>query len=380
MITLKRFKVKGFKNFKDEIVFELANPGKYDFNNELIKNKIINKGIIYGKNGSGKSNLGEALFDIDNNLMALGKGLKFLSPFSGVYKNVFSNENPRFSYCFDLDGTEVEYSYTKINPQFVMEEELKINGEIVLSYSCEKPNNIFSKIPNTENLNFKNMTRGISPLLYIYRTVKFSETSPITKLFRFVEGMLWFRYLNKGNQFSGFPGQSEFIEKAIIEKNKVKDFQNFLENIADIHYELVAGETGQIDIVTGEKQKAIFAIYNGSPYLLSALLSTGTEALELFYYWQMSFNNIRFLFIDDFDAFYHYELSEKIITLLNKNSSFQSFVTTHCTSLMTNELSRPDCLFLMSENKIKPLCDCTDKELSKGYSLEKIYHNKGFDY
>lgn len=377
---LKKFTVKGFKNFKEQLVFDLGNPGKYDFNTDLIQNKTINKGIIYGKNGTGKSNLGEALFDIDNNLMALGKGFNFMSPFTGVYKNIYQEENPTFSYCFDFDGVLVEYTYTKGNPQFVLSEELKIDGKIVLSYSSDKLEKLFSIIPNTDNLNFKNMTRGISPLLYIYRTVKFNEKSPITKLFHFVEGMLWFRCLNKGNQFSGFPGQVEQIEKAIIEKEKVKDFQNFLSQMAGIEYELIPGETGQIDIATGERQKAIFAVYNGKAYLLSALLSTGTEALELFYYWKMSFKNVRFLFIDEFDAFYHYELSENIVSFLNKDTTFQSFVTTHCTSLMTNELSRPDCLFLMSGNQIKPLCDCTDKELREGHNLEKIYHNKGFDY
>lgn len=377
---LKKFTVKGFKNFNEQLVFDLGNPGKYDFNTDLIQNKTINKGIIYGKNGTGKSNLGEALFDIDNNLMALGKGFNFMSPFTGVYKNIYQEENPTFSYCFDFDGVLVEYTYTKGNPQFVLSEELKIDGKIVLSYSSDKLEKLFSIIPNTDNLNFKNMTRGISPLLYIYRTVKFNEKSPITKLFHFVEGMLWFRCLNKGNQFSGFPGQVEQIEKAIIEKEKVKDFQNFLSQMAGIEYELIPGETGQIDMATGERQKAIFAVYNGKAYLLSALLSTGTEALELFYYWKMSFKNVRFLFIDEFDAFYHYELSENIVSLLNKDTTFQSFVTTHCTSLMTNELSRPDCLFLMSGNQIKPLCDCTDKELREGHNLEKIYHNKGFDY
>lgn len=377
---LKRFSVKGFKNFKDELVFDLGNPGKYDFNSHLIQNKIVNKGIIYGKNGSGKSNLGEALFDIDNNLMSLGKGLNFLSPFNGVYRNIFSETYPIFSYCFLFGETEVEYTYRKANPQYVLSEELKINGKTVLSYDSNKPDELFSAIPNTENLNFKNMSKGISPLLYIYRTIKFDEKSPITELFEFVEGMLWFRCLNKGNQFKGFASQAEQIEKAIIEKGKVKDFQSFLETMADIHYDLVAGETGQIDMITGERQKALFVSLDEKTYLLSSLLSTGTEALELLFYWQMFFSNVRFLFIDEFDAFYHYELSEKIVLLLNKNTSFQSFVTTHCTSLMTNELSRPDCLFLMSENKIKPLCDCTNKELREGHNLEKIYHNKGFDY
>ena len=59
---LTRFAVKGFKNFGSEMVFDLGNPGKYDFNTNLIQNNTINKGIIYGKSGSGKSNFAEAIF------------------------------------------------------------------------------------------------------------------------------------------------------------------------------------------------------------------------------------------------------------------------------------------------------------------------------
>ena len=60
---LKRFEVENFKGFKDRLVFDLQ-AREYEFNKNLISNGIVNKGIIYGKNGIGKSNLGIALFDI----------------------------------------------------------------------------------------------------------------------------------------------------------------------------------------------------------------------------------------------------------------------------------------------------------------------------
>ena len=40
---------------------------------------------------------------------------------------------------------------------------------------------------------------------------------------------------------------------------------------------------------------------------------------------------------------------------------------------MTNDLLRPDCNFILNENKIKPLCDCTDKELRFGHNIEKLF-------
>ena len=60
---LKRFEVKNFKGFKDDLVFDLE-AREYEFNKNLVINGIVNKAIVYGKNGIGKSNLGIALFDI----------------------------------------------------------------------------------------------------------------------------------------------------------------------------------------------------------------------------------------------------------------------------------------------------------------------------
>ena len=64
---LKRFEVENFKGFKDRIVFDLT-AREYSFNPLLVDRGIVNKAIIYGKNGIGKSSLGIALFDIVSHL------------------------------------------------------------------------------------------------------------------------------------------------------------------------------------------------------------------------------------------------------------------------------------------------------------------------
>ena len=45
---------------------------------------------------------------------------------------------------------------------------------------------------------------------------------------------------------------------------------------------------------------------------------------------------------------------------------------------MTNDLLRPDCNFIVNENKIKALCDCTDKELRFGHNIEKLFRGNTF--
>ena len=60
---LKKFSVKNFRGFIDEICFDFTAKA-YEFNQQIIKNGLVNKAIVYGKNGIGKSNIGEAIFDI----------------------------------------------------------------------------------------------------------------------------------------------------------------------------------------------------------------------------------------------------------------------------------------------------------------------------
>ena len=53
---LKEFRVKNFKGFNKELVLDLS-ADNYEFAVEATKNNIVNQGLIYGHNGSGKSNL-----------------------------------------------------------------------------------------------------------------------------------------------------------------------------------------------------------------------------------------------------------------------------------------------------------------------------------
>ena len=58
---LKRFEVENYRGFSEKLVFDLT-ARDYGFNQNLIFNGVVNKAIIYGKNGIGKSALGFAIF------------------------------------------------------------------------------------------------------------------------------------------------------------------------------------------------------------------------------------------------------------------------------------------------------------------------------
>ena len=40
---------------------------------------------------------------------------------------------------------------------------------------------------------------------------------------------------------------------------------------------------------------------------------------------------------------------------------------------------RPDCYFILTENKITSLTNATDRELREGHNLEKLYKSGEFD-
>ena len=110
---LKKFTVTNFKNFKTKISFDLGSHSNYEFNDEILKDDCITKGIVYGINGSGKSNLALALFDIVLHLTDKERVLDRYYP----YLNLNSNKPyAEFEYCFEFSGSEVIYRYGKTDP------------------------------------------------------------------------------------------------------------------------------------------------------------------------------------------------------------------------------------------------------------------------
>ena len=213
----------------------------------------------------------------------------------------------------------------------------------------------------------KESENNISIVNYLLMSMPLPKGHILPKLRNFVENMLFFRSLDY-REFIGLKEMGNNIEEYIINNNLTEDFANYLETVSAQKFNFVHPNAGD---------KILYCQIGEVKIPFTWVASTGTKNLELQYYWLKEMGNASLVFIDEFDAFYHFELSYSIAKTLFKNSH-QVFLTTHDSYLLTNDLLRPDCYFIISENKIKPLCDLTDKELRYGHNLEKLYRGGTF--
>ena len=180
--------------------------------------------------------------------------------------------------------------------------------------------------------------------------------------------MLWFRSLRQ-NEFMGLENTGGLISEFIIKNNLVNDFSIFLLSISGQKFKFEKPKP---------TDKTLFCKMSGKSMEFLTISSTGTSALMTVYYWIKKMDKASFVFIDEFDAFYHYKLAYEVCDRLFKLNC-QVFTSSHNTYLMNNNLLRPDCNFILQNNKIKALQDCTDKELRFGHNIEKLFRGGAFE-
>ena len=369
---LRKFKVSNFKSFNEEFVFDLTEANGYEFNKECVKNETINNAIVYGHNGVGKSNLALAIFDIIEHLTD-----KYRS--ESAYRNYLNAYNQskvaEFYYEFLINSKIVIYEYKKTNYNIIVYERFTIDNEELAFFDRRENASATIRFKGTETLKTKINNAELSILKYI-RNNAVLDDNPVNSIFldffQFVDNMLFFRSLRNAEFLGLEEGNARDILEDIIEKNNVQDFESFL-NEAGIECSLTV--MGYLD------NKTIAFNFDGRDIPFTIIASTGTIALTLFYSWFQSIrekSKVSFLFIDEFDAFYHHELSALVVKKL-KETGVQFILTTHNTSIITNDLLRPDCYFLMNKQKIRPLSKCTSKELREAHNIEKMYKANAFN-
>ena len=362
---LTKFAVKNYRGFEDRIEWNLSTPSNYSFNTDAIKDGIVKNGIIYGPNGGGKSNLSLALFDIILHLTQKQKNIHQLDTIVNVFH---PNDLVSFEYSFRFGNDTIKYSYSK-SIEGLEQEAVMLNDAPLFSLEDKKLSIYSADFPIADEVKhlLETSSNKVSILAYIWSVYPLASKHPLMKLKSFVDGMLLFWNL-EDRGFAGLEENRSTLEEYIIANDLVEDFADFLKSVSGQEFKFKEAKVGD--------KQLICDMGDGVPF--KKIRSTGTSSLTLLYFWTKKLSKASFVMIDEFDAFYHYESAFKVCKRLFELPC-QLFVTSHNTFLMTNDLLRPDCNFIINHNLIKPLNECTEKELRWGNNIEKMYRGNAFE-
>ena len=371
---LVSFSVKNYKSFKDEIILNFENTHDYKYNSRCIKNGLLSKVVIYGANASGKSNFGFALFDIVS--LLTDKNTHHLQNDEISFINADSDSNiAEFKYIFKNKKDIIIYSYKKKSPKVMTYEELFVNDKLIYSYDFEnkKFNDLNLKDIYAESLNFEYFENNFAILRYIANNTNQPDNSIVKFVMNFVSHMLWFRSLQE-NGYIGLTTGGESLSQWIANNNLAKEFQRFLRDLAGIETNLEV-----LELTQPVPQKLLVEKHKNKMFHFEQIASSGSKALELLFYWSKRFNEVSFLFMDEFDAFYHFDLAKNVIKHIIDYDNIQVVFTTHNPNLATNEMLRPDCYFTLKNGTLTSFADSTERELREGHNLEKMLRNGEFN-
>ena len=367
---LTEFRVKGFKNFENELVFNLQNAREYGFNREAVRDGVVKTGLIYGANGSGKSNIGYAIFDVIHHLTDKMQGSHHYSN----YKNLNTqNDGIEYSYQFRLQKSTVVYQYTKISLDTVVKETVTIDDVKVVHYDRDAIESPLVNLKGAESLNVDLFDKKMSFVKFVKSNTQL-EDNTTNRAFRsfleFVDGMLFFASLHR-NEFMGFSSaRREFLSDRIVESDKLDELEAFLERNG-IKYDLQKIKSENTD----RKWDIGCKFKNGIVDLFN-IASRGTETLVLFFYWSIRMQEPEskpsFVFIDEFDSFYHSDAAHRVVDEL-KRLDVQVLLTTHNQTIMDNDLLRPDCYFTLDDGIIAAFSEMTPKDIREAHNLQKMY-------
>ena len=370
---LKQFVVKNYKNFKNEIVINLEDTAGYQYNTDCLCNDMVGKGLIYGKNATGKTNLGSALVDIYETL----RGYRF--PYEdGAFLNADSADScAKFYYHFLFGDDDVIYEYEKETRRELVSERLIINDIDIFSCDFLEHNLVFDglKYIKADTINYERyessliseddtdgpLEKRIPFLRWLINNAAIEKDSVIMKLSNYVLKMI----MVSNSVYRNRVIYNSFAET--LESSKgLKDFEMFL-NSMGIECAL------ELKRLPDDQCVLYFTHDRLVPFFETA--SSGTlMATQL--YRRLNFGKKpSFIYMDEFDAFYHYEMSNNIIKYLKSTyPQTQILLTSHNTNLISNKLVRPDCVFILSsEGKLTPLHKATQRELREGHNLEKMF-------
>lgn len=368
---LKRFAVKNYKNFNGRTEISFDNVRNYEFNKKYVKDGLLNKIIVLGKNGSGKTNLGFAIFDIVVTLTS-NQYNPYQTDDASFLNGDSTEKYATFEYEFKQGDRTIRYEYRKAHPFEIVYERLEVDGELYFSRDGDESDYTRLKNECANDLQIDIKNGPMSVLRFVSSNTVQDEHSPVSFIMNFVNKMLYFKSDIEGNSFIGLDRYGETLTDFIINNGLEDDFKRQLNELGGIDVDI---ECVKIQGMPG----TIVQRFKNSRLNFQNIASSGTKTFMLFYYCSKRFDDVEFLYMDDFDAQYHYEMALNVLRFVAGRMDFQAVFTTNNTALLSNDILRPDCYMTIGKDGIRSFSDSTEREIRKGHNIEKLYRNGEFD-
>lgn len=376
---LINFEFENFKSYKSNTEFSmLAGKGlrrlpenTLQFNkttsNESLK--LLKNSILFGANGSGKSNFIEALRFLKVLLSRPTKKSTDRVLKSSFLLDDYSMKKPS-SFTIEFLINKIQYRYSlKYSDTEILEEKFEYYNKGKYIVHFERLFNEFIKVPN-ELVEESKKTRNNVLFAYVAQDKNDKHAINLYRWFfiklQFVDGHLEYDEISN-------------LEEAINNPKKKKEFIKFLNlcdiNIIDIEIthekvpkEVVSVFSQFIDIITNENEfdidfdevkrerPKLHLIYKkinedsnnvGHQIIKYEDESEGTKKIiKLVLYLLINSTKGNVLFLDEFDDSLHLNLSKLMISLFNKtNKNSQFIVTSHQLLLMDTDLRKDQIYF-----------------------------------
>ncbi|MEC1551564.1 ATP-binding protein [Bacillus haynesii] len=383
---LVEFKVENFMSIKNEVTFTMQTAPRLkrfkESNTFLTKPvNILKSSVIFGPNGSGKTNLFKALTYMKHLILDdysnTKKTLESL-PYHPYKMDTDKVQNPtKFQIIILINGELFKYEihYNKERILFENLQILKDTNDI----------NYFKREYDTENntyqyelfdgvKDFGDITRGN----VLYLPVLSSKNDLVAyKIFQWFNDNLVFigSNISKVSSYDSIVEQLEdpSVKNSVIKLLKIADF-----NIHDIDirtktmiipedfkeiFKVIKklDENDEISVDDEREIKDIYTIYKGEdnrliPIHVDSFESRGTKKMLLIATVLVNAlrNDGQTIFIDEFDNAFHLAISTFLLKVINSkdfNVNSQFILNTHELSLLKNDVLRVDQIWFTEKNK-----------------------------
>ena len=346
---LVQLKLKNFKSFKEETVFDFMTTTQCSNLKEInTANNVLKGAAFYGPNASGKSNVIAALRLLIMMMISTDE-VSLIE-----YHCLFNTEKQLVTNIEDeliFDEDKITYKI-EIKNGNISKEDLIVNNETII-----ERNDLNAKYKYKLNGNEEIRDVEVNKNMLVARKIGFetgyTENPALVKWMDYIKNSI---YIDQSRRTVDAQGDKNLIMN-YLEQKGTKDINDFLELInygQKISYDKIyIGNNIKIEF---SNKKEIFFTREEMKFALPAHLeSEGNKTLINILPSILSIiENDGMLVIDEFDSSFHNELEELLLQyFMKKSDKSQLFFTAHSTNLLTSMLLRADQIYIIEYNSNK---------------------------